>query len=60
MNVVFQYIWDRLQDLAFLISVQVMPVQLVPKPHFEKESFKEHKIAPHLLSDLVFSTYDSI
>lgn len=34
-----------------------MPVQLVPKPRFEKQSFKEHKIAPHLLSDAVLSTY---
>lgn len=57
MNVLFWYIWDRLQNLAFLISVQVMPVQLVPKPLFEKPSFKEHKIALPLLSDCVFSTY---
>lgn len=56
-NVLFRYIWDGLQDLAFLISVQVMPVQLVPKPHFEKPGFKERKIAPPLLGDFVFSTY---
>lgn len=43
MNVVFQYIWDRLQDRAFPISDQVMPVQLVPKPHFEKQVLKNIK-----------------
>lgn len=43
MNVLFQYIWDGLQDLAFLTSIQVMPMQLVPETDFEKQSSKESK-----------------
>ena len=57
MNALFQYIWDGLQDLVFLTSVWVVPMWLVPKTHFEKQSSEEHKIAPLLLDELVISTY---
>lgn len=43
MNVLIQYIWDGLQDLAFLTSIQVVPMQLVPEPDVEKQSSKESK-----------------
>lgn len=39
--------------ILFLTSVRVVPLRLVTKTHFEKQSSEEHKIAPHLLGELV-------